>query len=307
MNRLSFVAVAIGLASCVPMLAQEAPGVPVSVVVTAEARHGNTVPELTQSNLRVREAGKDRPVESLARIPPDAPVQMMLLIDNSAGSNFDVQIQSMKEWVNSLPPTVQVGVAFMQNGLAQVTSPITADHAAAANSIRIAEGFGGADVDPYGSLSEAIKKWPKTSTGVRREVVMVTSGIEALGGGFAPNNPYVDRTISDAERAGVIVYGIFNPSAGHFGHTFWRSTEGQNLLSQLCDATGGEAYMTTISAPVSFDPFLQDIRLRLGNQYRLSFMAAPENKAGLQPLKVSTRDDNAEAVAPNEVYVKASK
>ena len=80
----------------------------------------------------------------------------------------------------------------------------------------------------------------------RREIVMISSGIEGLGGGFTPDNPYVDAGIQSAQKAGVVVYTIYSPSVGHYGHSYWRSTWGQNFLSQLSDETGGEFYLSRI-------------------------------------------------------------
>jgi hypothetical protein len=306
MKSIVLASVLFALVFCIPMLAQQAPGVPVSVIITAEAKHGNTTPELKESELHVREAGADRQIESLSRLGSDSTVQLMLLFDNSGGTNFDVQLAAIKKWINDLPPNVEVGAGYMLNGLTRISHALSTDHAAVANSLRVALGSGGADVSPYDSLSDAVKHWPKRE-GVRREVVMVTSGIEGLGGGYAPQNQYVNAAISTAQREGVIVYGIYNPSAGHWSHTLWLTTMGQNLLSQLCDETGGEAYITTLTAPVSFDSFLSDIRSRFDRQYRLTFLAEAENKSGLQPLRVSARDDNVDVTGPAAVFVKASK
>jgi hypothetical protein len=307
MKTLAPACLAAALGCCAITFAQDnVPGVPVSVTITAEAKHGKTVPALMQDQLHVREAGTDRPITSLTRFAPDGPAQVLLLIDDSAQTNFDIQIGGIKKWINSLPQKVEIGIAYMRNGTVDVAHPISPDHAAAANAIRLALGPGGADVSPYDSLSEAIKTWPSEDN-TRKIAVMITSGIEGLGGGFAPENPYVNKSISDAQRARVIVFGIYNPSVGHAGHAFWRETLGQNLLSQLCDETGGEAYITTLSPPVSFDPFLQDIAQRLGNQYTLTFNARAENKAGLQPLRVTVQTKDADVAAPSSVFVKASK
>jgi hypothetical protein len=290
------------------LLAQEnnIPGVPVSVVITAEARHGKDVPALESGDLRVREAGANRQITELTHFGQNDHVQILLLIDNSAENNFDVQISSLKQWVNSLPPSVEIGVGYMGNGTVQNAFPMSVDHAGAANSIRVSLGLGGADVSPYDSLSEAIKRWPAGNS-ARKEVVMITSGIEGLGGGPAPQNLYVNRSIQDAQRAGVLVFGIYNPSAGHAGHTLWQISFGQNLLSQLCDETGGESYITTLSPPVSFVQFLDDIVHRLRDQYQLTFVAGAENKGGLQTLKVSVQNKQADVAAPSAVFVKASK
>jgi hypothetical protein len=232
-------------------------------------------------------------------------LQLMLLIDNSSQSTFDIQINDIKKWINSLPGNTQIAVAYMQNGMASMAHDFTSDHAAAANSVRVVMGIGGADVSPYDSLSDAVKKWP-SSNGARREVLMISSGIEALGGGLAPDNPYVNKGIADAQRAGVVVYTIYNPSAGHAGHNLWRVTYGQNFLSQLSDETGGESYITTFSAPVSFVPYLQDLSMKLQNQYLLSFTTQPAKKTELQPVKVRVKEKNADIAAADKVLVKAS-
>jgi hypothetical protein len=210
----------------------------------------------------------------------------------------------LKQFVTSLPPYVEVAVAYMRNGMAALTQNFTQDHAAAANSIRVAIGTGGADVSPYDSLTDAVKKWPETGA-QRKEVIMISSGIEGLGGGFTPDNPYVNAGIESAQKAGVIVYTIYSPSVGHFGHSLWSTTWAQNFLSQLSDATGGEFYGIGFGSPVSFQPFLQDILQHMKNQYLLTFEARPERKSGLQPMRVAVTEKDASIAAPTKVFVKA--
>ena len=66
-----------------------------------------------------------------------------------------------------------------------MTQNFTQDHAAAAKSLRLALGDFGAEASPYVSLSEFIKHWPATN-GTRREVLMITSGIDGLYMGGYP-------------------------------------------------------------------------------------------------------------------------
>ena len=188
--------------------------------------------------------------------------------------------------------------------MASYTANFTRDHAAAANSIRVAFGPGGADVSPYDSLADAAKRWPETGA-QRKVVVMISSGIESLGGGYAPDNPYVNSGIASAQKAGLTVYTIYSPSVGHFGHSYWRSTWGQNFLSQLSDETGGEMYTIGFGSPVSFQPFLQQILLQMQHQYLLTFEARPEQKAGLQPISVRVTEKDASIAAPDKVFVVA--
>jgi hypothetical protein len=45
---------------------------------------------------------------------------------------------------------------------------------------------------------------------------------------------------------------------------------------------------------------------RLNNQYLLTFIAKPEKKSGLQPVRLTTELPNTELVGADHVYVPAS-
>jgi hypothetical protein len=276
---------------------------PVSMVVSMEAKRGKEIARVNVADIRVKEDGNERPVTGLT--PLQGSMQLMVLIDNSAGGNFGTEISTVQQFIKTLPSSTEVAVGYMQNGFTQMAQNFTSDHAAAANSVRLPMGFGGADVDPYGSLADALKKWPKSDS-PRREVIMISSGIEGLGGGFYQNNPYVMNGVDAALKAGVIVYTIYNPSVGHWGHDYWRYTWGQNFLGELSDATGGESYWIGFGAAVSFQPFLNQIESDMQHQYMLTFLAKPESKSALQPVHVSIPDKNASIAAPTSVWVKAT-
>lgn len=265
---------------------------------------GKTVPPIEQNDVIVRQNKEARPVTGLTSLK-DADTDFLLLIDDSSRSTFNTEIQTLKSFLTSLPANYSVAVAYMRNGMAQLTQSFTRDHAAAAASIRVVNGPGGADVSPYDSLTDAIKKWPEDKA-QRRQVFMISSGVEALGGGFSSDNPYVNAGISSAQKAGVTVYSIYSPSVGHSGHSFWRSSWGQNFLSQMADATGGESYYIGFGSPVSFQPFLDEYLAAQKNQYLLTFVAQPVSKSGLQPIRVLLEHKDASISAPNKVFVRAS-
>lgn len=296
------------IAACVfakPARSQNAPGVPVSVVVTLEPKRGATPEAPNASEVKVREDRDQRPTIGFEPLPADAPSQLLLMFDDSARSSFDTEIPVLKNFVTSLPPNMQVAIGYMRNGMTEIVSNFTNDHAAAANSIRLVNGPGGADVSPYDSLTDAVKKWPQTGA-KRREVIMISSGIEGLGGGFAPENPYVNAGIESALKAGIIVYTIYTPSVGHFGHSFYRMNWGQNFLAQLSDETGGEVYWEGFGSPVSFEPFLKEWLERQQHQYILTFTARPEKKAGFQSIHVTAAEKDVSIAAPDKVFVPAS-
>jgi len=292
--------------TAVPLVARQSPpGTPVSIIVTLEPKHGKTIPPIEQQDITVSQGRDKRPIRSLTPLPlGQGGMQLMLLIDDSARGTFDTEIATLKQFVNALPAEAEVAVAYMRNGTAAYTSNFTRDHAAAAKSIRVSFGSGGADVSPYDSLAEVAKHWPQPGA-QRKAVIMISSGVEGLGGGFTPDNPYVNDGIQSAQRAGLLVYTIYSPSVGHDGHAFWRANWGQNFLSQLSDETGGEMYGLGFGAPVSFDPYLKEILLQMQHQYLLTFEARPEQKAGLQPINVKILEKDASIAAPDKVFVPA--
>jgi hypothetical protein len=180
---------------------------------------------------------------------------------------------------------------------------LTTDHSRAAKALRLPLSSPGVMPSPYLSLKDLLKRWPGSPN--RREVVLVTSGVDPLGD-MGPMNPYLDGAVEDAQRQGIIVYAIYTPGSGHVGHSFWRSTWGQNHLAQLAEETGGESYMLGLASPVSFAPYLEEIGARLAHQYRVTFSMKAEEKGGLRSLRFATELPNTELVGATRVYVPAA-
>jgi hypothetical protein len=303
------IAAMVPLLGAISVAAQQAaplPGVQARMVVTVEARHGSEPPVIHREDAMVYE-GRDRdqvtdwiPVQGSR-----AALQLFVLIDDAADTTaLGSQLQEISKFINAQPATTAIGVAYMRNGSAAIAQNLTTDHAQAAKALRLPLGDPGASASPYFSVADLVKRWPETQA--PRELLMITDGIDRFYGS-GPSDPYVDETISQAQRAGIIIFSIYTPSAGHFGHSFWRANWGQNYLSQLSDETGGESYYLGTGAPVSFGPYLDDLASRLKRQYLLSFLAKPEDKAGLRKVKLRTEVPNAELVAADRVYVPAGK
>jgi hypothetical protein len=299
---LAVAALASGLWSVV---AQEASstGVAVHVVVTVEPRHGSNVPVINREDVMVYQ-GHDRArvTDWLPLQGEHAGLQLYILIDEAASTSLGSQLEDIRQFINAQPSTTAIGVAYMRNGTADILQNPTNDHTLAGKALRLPLGDEGASGSPYFSVVDLIKRWPESA--VRREILMVSDGIDRFGGS-GPSNPYVDSAVEEAQRAGVIIYSIYTPGAGHYGHSFWRMNWGQNYLSQISDETGGESYYLGFGAPVSFAPYLDDLNHRLTRQYLLTFLAKPERKAGFQQFKLRTEVPNAELVAADRVYVPA--
>jgi hypothetical protein len=280
-------------------------GVPVHMVVSVEARHGGNVPTVDREDVMVYQ-GRDRDkVTGWVPLQGDrAGLQLFVLIDDASNVSLGSQLEDIRQFINALPATTSVGVAYMQNGSAQVAQSLTSDHALASKALRLPLGIAGVNASPYFSLSDLIKRWPENAT--RREVLIVSDGVDRSWGS-GPDDPYVESLIGQAQRAGIIIFAIYTPGIGHYGHSFWRIWWGQNYLDRVADESGGEAYYIGFyGPPVTYTPYLDDLSQKLNDQYLLTFVAKPEKKAGMQPVKLVTETTNAQLVSEDHVYVPAA-
>lgn len=203
-----------------PLARSQDGGVPVKLTVTAEAKHDNNVPRIEQDTVT---AYQDKKEVTVSRWVPargqNAALELFLLIDDASATELGTQLSDIRKFVESQPATTLTGVAYMQNGIARVTQNLTGQHDLAAKALRLPMGIITAGESPYLSLSDLIKRWPASQA--RREVLMITSGVDPLGGP-PPIDAYLETAISDAQRAGILVYSIYTPHSGHFGRSFWR-------------------------------------------------------------------------------------
>jgi hypothetical protein len=291
------------------VVAQPSPaptGTPVHMIVTVEARHGASVPVINREDAMVYEGHDRDTVTDWIPLQGDrAALELFIMIDDSSTVSLGSQLEDIRQFINSAPATTKIGVAYMQNGGAQIVQNLTDDHAQAAKSLRLPLGNPGANSSPYFSLQDLIKRWPQGTA--RREVVMITDGIDRYYGS-GPDDPYVTTAVEQAQKAGIIVFGIYTPGIGHYGHSYWSTYWGQIYLAQVAEETGGEGYYIGFNGPaVTFVPYLTEIGQRLNRQYLLGFLAKPQKKAGMQRVRLSTEVPNAELVGPSQVFVPATQ
>ena len=284
-----------------PSLAQETPTA--RTVVTVTSKSAEDVITVPQQSISVSEGRK---VQDVAGWVPlrgaNADLQLVLLLDDSSRGSLGLQLNDLKNFLNALPPTTQVALGYMRNGTPNLVQNFTKDHAQAAEALRLPQGSAGINGSPYFCLSDLVKHWPGGDGNVRREVIMVTDGVDRYSGRrFDPENPYVRAAVTDAQKAGVIVYSIYYRGAGRFDQNLTVTDGGQNYLTQLSGETGGKVYLEGFGNPVSFSPFLSDIQRKLQNQYELSFVST--SKPGLQPIRVKTNQPNTSLQWPARVPV----
>jgi hypothetical protein len=281
--------------------------VQVHTTVSVEARHGTEVPPITREDVVVEEGhDHDMVTKWIPAQGANAGLDLLVLLDDSSSSSLGSQLEDIRAFIAQQPPTTFVGVGYIQNGTVQMVQNFTQDHASAAKSLRLPLGAGaGVDASPYFSVSDVVKRWPVNPARPRREILLISDGVDTYYGG-GPIDPYVDSAVEDAQRAGVTVYSIYTPGSGHAGHSFYRINWGQNYLSELSEKTGGESYWMGFGAAVSFTPFLDELSHQLQHQYLLTFIPKPEKKADMQRVHLATEVPGAELVYAENVYVPAT-
>jgi hypothetical protein len=297
--------------------------VQVHVVITNEAvADGDDTPALKPENVQVKQGKTSLNVTHV--IPgkgENAALQLFILIDDTCDSSIGNNLTDLRDFVSVLPATTAIAVGYMSNANVQITQDFTADHSLAAKAIRLPRGTLSSSDSPYLSLISLVKRWPQQK--IRREIILVSDGIDRLRGSAGPSSemmtgrysrsmaattmptisPDAESASMASQRAGIIVHGIYSPGVGRLGRNAWEAQLGQSGIGQIADETGGEYFALGLQNPVSFKPYLDRLQKVFDNQYYLVFEAIPRSKGGLQRVKISSNATKTEIAAPDNVWV----
>ena len=296
------------------------------VITDMSLGDANEVPSLSRENVEVKQGKNVLNVQQLIPARGDnAALQLVVMIDDTCDTaGIGSNLNDLREFINAQPPTTAVAVAYMSNATVQFAQNFTTDHAQTAKALRLPRGNLSSMDSPYLSLISLVKGWPQQK--VRREVLMITDGIDRLRGerpaiqappsrtrAAAMPGPTTMPTISaDADSAssisqryGVIVHSIYATGVGRVGRNAWEGQLGQSGIAKIADETGGEYYALGLQNPVSFKPYLDRLQKIFDNQYFLVFQATPGKKSGLQRVRISTNVANTEIASANNVWVSA--
>jgi hypothetical protein len=308
MNRWQIVTalVATLLTAAAPAIAQNEGEGQGQAVVTVLPKNDKqpTAPDVSSQTLNVSVNGKHASLTNWQAMRGDqAPVEFVLLIDGAAHTSLGREWDEIEHFVRNLPPNVKVSIAYMENGRAVLTGPLTADHAKALEGLHLTAGVPGYAASPYFCLSSLAKSWPSTDTSARREVLMITDGVDTYERVYDPDDPYVHSAIDDSVKARLVVYSIYWLSNGRADRSWYENNAGQNLLLQVDESTGGTSYWEGTGNPVTLTPYFDDLNRRWSNQYELNFTAPLKGKATVATLKVKTSTPDVKVDAPQEVLV----
>ena len=300
-RNLIFGFAAAALLVAAPIFAQEGQG---QALLTVLPHGKDATATLTQQDISLKINGKEANITRLKTLrDPGDRLEVIVMLDSGARTSIGTQLSDIADFIKSLPPNAKAGVAYMDLGVAKMAGPLTTDHAAAAKGLHLPIGISGEDASPYFCLSDLAKHWPSNDTGARREVVMISDGIDYYEPHFDPEDPYMEASITDSVRAGVVVYSIFWENKGFMDRTMYGNDSGQNLLMEVTQATGGNSYWEGLGNPVSFQPYFKDLLRRFQNQYELTFTAPLKNKPQVADMKLTSKGVPGKVVSPQQVYV----
>jgi hypothetical protein len=297
--------------------------VQVHLVVTNEAARGDDVPTLQQGDVKVKQGKNFLKVNQL--IPAqgkDAALQLFILIDDTLDPRVGSNLNDLRDFINAQSASTLIAIGYMSNATVNIVQNFTADHDLAVKSLRIPRGILSTMDSPYLSLISLVKGW--TQQNVRREVLMVTDGLDRLRGekpspsrlgpGFGPvyhsmptMSPDMNSASELSQRYNVLVYSLYAVGVGRAGRSSWDLQTGLSGLTKLANETGGDCFSLGTSNPVSFKPYLDRLQKMFDNQYYVVFQATPKGKGGLQRVNVTTEVSNAEIAAPDNVWVAPDK
>jgi hypothetical protein len=298
--------------------------VQVHLVITAEAqKEDSELPALRQDDVKVKQGKTFLQVTQLIPARGDtAGLQLFILVDDTLDSHVGNNLNDIRDFISAQPPATLIGIGYISNAGVNIIQNFTPDHALAAKALRLPRGTTSTMDSPYLSLISLVKGWPQQN--VRREVLMVTDGIDRLRGekptasqlgpAYGPvyhsmpiMSPDVNSASEISQRYNVIVHSLYAIGVGRAARSSWDLQIGLSGLSKLADETGGECFSLGTSNAVSFKPYLERLQKIFDSQYYLVFLATPGKKPSLQRVKLTTELANVEIAAPDNVWVAAEK
>jgi hypothetical protein len=260
--------------------------------------------DVAQQAVQVSVNGRKTEVSGWQSLRGDhASVELVLLIDGGARTSLGREMGEITHFLQTLPPNVKVTIGYMENGRAVLAGALTSDHAQALQGLHLPNAQPGENGSPYFCLSDLAKRWPSNDSDARRQVIMITDGVDYYERRYDPQDPYMLAAIQDSVRAHLVVYSIYWRNAGFLDRTGYANYDGQNLLSQVTGATGGNSYWIGMGDPVSLQPYFEDYNRRLQNQYELGFTVPLRGKAQQETLKVKVKAPDTNVTAPQQVWI----
>jgi hypothetical protein len=144
-------------------------------------RQDAELPHIQKEDVKVKQGKNFLPVTQLIPAQGDnAALQLMILIDDTLNTSIGNNLTDLKNFIGAQPSSILIGVGYMSNAGVNMVQNFTTDHELAVKAVRLPRSSFSTMDSPYLSLISLVKGWPQQK--VRREVVMVSYGIDRLRG-----------------------------------------------------------------------------------------------------------------------------
>jgi VWFA-related protein len=256
--------------------------------------------ELQTVDLTVNEDGEPQTILSIRAMGTNAPINLMVLVQDDVVSSVRLETKGMAEFIRRLPRGSRVSVGYLRTGALQVKQRFTSDLDKAAASLRGPTGIATtAPYNPYVEVIEAVKRFDAQPAG-RRAVLLISDGLD-ISHGAESSSPGqsidLERAITEAQRRSVAIYSFYAPAALTTS-SMTLIGNAQGSLEKLSHETGGRAFFQGLSAPTSFEPFLKELSASLDRQIALTYLSTHLNK-GFHRVKITSSTPGVEVNYPS--------
>ncbi len=303
--------IGLGLACSLLAWGQQSPtpaGVPAHMIVTAGHYYSHQPPLIMSQDLVVTQQYEPLTVTGLVPLRGDrAALELYVLVDDCSSCEVGTKFEELRRFILSQPATTTVGVAYIQGGKLEIVEKPGPDRGLAIAALN--PPTGGKPANPFVPLKDLIQAWdrdPARNPQARRAILMISTGIDPDAGG-ALLDPSADAAIDAAQRGDVTIFALYHPSADYIATESNKIYAGQVQLSHVANESGGEAYLMGFGPLPTLAPFLADVADHLANQYRLEFLASPEDAAGsLVNILIKCKQGDIELMTPTRAWVPGS-
>ncbi len=277
--------------------------IPISIFTKKELKENQTGELVQTGDLQVKEDGDNQVILSIRSVS-NTPLALAVLIQDDLTSEANLKLGELREFIRQLPPGSRVMVAYLRSGTIQIRQKFTDDLEKAAKSLRIIAGSSSvAPSSPFQQVEEALKRFDALPTG-RRAILLVSDGLD-VSRGVESSTPTqsldLDRAILRAQRKSVAVYSFYSPASLTGRGNSLLVLNGQGSLERLSDETGGRAFFQGTIAPISFEPFFEDLNRSLNRQFALTYLST-HLKKGYYKIQVTSPNPEVKIEHPRGYY-----
>jgi VWFA-related protein len=267
--------------------------IPISIFTKKELKDKQAEEFVQAEQLTVQEDKEDQQILSIRSVGT-TPLSIAFVIQEDLRGNFNLQLKDIQSFIRDLPKGTRVMVAYIRSGNTEIRQRFTIDLERAASSLRIVSGNAAfAPRSPYDGVNDVLNRFDAVPAG-RRAVLLFSDGLDTTAGlnlASVMQSFDLDRAVLKAQRKGVALYSIYNPTALTEDTSSPLSLGGEGALQRLSEETGGRAFSHGTIAPLNYLPFFQDMVLALNRQFALTYLSTHMKKGYHKVLVQSTNPE----------------